>query len=839
MRLLLIGLSALGILAAAGILAVFLVLRHYSQGLPDYRALADYQPKVVTRVHAGDGELLAEFSTEKRVFMPIGSIPDRIKNAFIAAEDKNFRQHMGVDPEGVIRAAVTDLKNLHSEKRPIGASTITQQVARNFLHLSNEVSISRKIKEMILAYRIEQVLSKDQILELYLNEIYLGLHSYGVAAASLDYFDKPLDELSIQEAAFLAAIPKNPNRYFQEKNHDAAIERRNYVINRMLEDHYITQAEAAQAIAAPLELHPPKETELVPAGHFTEEVRRELLTAYGKDGLYGGGLSVRTTLDPKLQAIAVKSLRDGLVSYDERHGWRGPLARLPSLSSWAEQLSRVPIPEGADDWRVAAVIEAGAEEAKIGFADGKTATLAMTEMRWTGKGRANLLLQPGDVVLVQAVEGPLTGASAKAKPTPVAMKNGSISIDGQRVSLEELKQRLTTPAKDDAVLPPAFHYVLRQMPEVNGALVALDPHTGRVLALVGGMSYKSSEFDRATQAQRQPGSSFKPIVYLAALDSGFTPSTMVLDAPVAIDQGPGLPLWRPVNFDHEFLGRLPLRVALEKSLDAATVRVGQAIGLPKVIEYAKKFGVSDNLPPYYSSLIGAGETTLMRMVTAYAEIDNGGKKIVPTLIDRVQDRTGKTLFRHDTRPCVACADVAWTSQQTPEIPDNRPQIQDPRTAYQMVEMMQGVVQRGTARSLASLDIPLAGKTGTTNDAKDLWFIGYTPDLVVGTYVGYDEPKTLGRKEQGATVAVPIVKEFLTLANPQPVPFRVPPGLRLVRVSAATGQLASPGEGNAIWEGFLPGTEPGVPHPPPPNADLLTNAGTQNLPSATTGTGGIY
>jgi penicillin-binding protein 1A len=814
MRFILIGLSALGILAAGGIVAIYLVLHHYSEGLPDYRALADYKPKVVTRIHAGDGELLAEFSTEKRIFVPIASIPKQVKEAFMAAEDKNFYQHKGVDPEGIMRAAITDLKNLHSEKRPVGASTITQQVARNFL-LTNEVSIARKMKEMILAYRIEQVLTKNQILELYLNEIYLGFNSYGVAAAALDYFDKPLDELTVAEVSFLAAIPKNPNKYFREKNHDAAMERRNYVINRMLEDKYITQAQATEAMAAPLGFHPQKDIATVPAGHFTEEVRRELLASYGKDGLYGGGLSVRTTLDPKLQEIAVRSLRDGLVSYDQRHGWRGPVTHLPNMNSWAEQVSKVVPPDGAETWRLAAVIDADADSAKVGFADGKTTELAMADMRWTGKTKASQLLQIGDVVLTQYVE---------AKP-------------------DDKKPADKKKDKDADIKPaaPAFHYVLRQMPEVNGALVALDPHTGRVLALVGGMSYESSEFDRATQANRQPGSSFKPFVYLAALDSGFTPSTIVLDAPIEIDQGPGLPLWKPVNFDHEFLGPLPLRVCLEKSLDTATVRVGQAIGMPKIVEYAKKFGISDNLPPFISSVIGAGETTLMRMTTAYAELDNGGKKLVPTLIDRVQDREGKTLFRHDTRTCQGCNTVDWTNQAVPEIPDDRPQIQDPRTAYQMVEMLEGVVQRGTARSLVSLGHPLAGKTGTTNDAKDLWFMGFTPNLVVGVFVGYDDPKSLGKREQGATVAVPVFKEFMTtwLADKPPIPFRIPPGLRLARVDASSGQSASSGSGNAIWEAYLPGTEPGADHPPPPGADLLTNAGSQNLPSATTGTGGIY
>jgi len=818
MRALLIGLSALALIAVGGLVAIYLVIQHYSQGLPDYRALADYQPKVVTRVHAGDGELLAEFSTEKRIFVPVASIPKLVRNAFIAAEDKNFYQHNGVDPEGILRAALTDIKNLHSDRRPVGASTITQQVARNFL-LTNEVSISRKVKEMILAYRMEQVLSKDQILELYLNEIYLGLSSYGVAAAALDYFDKPMDELTVAEAGFLAALPKAPDRYYREKNRDAALERRNYVIGRMLEDGYVTQAQATEAIATPLAIRPAKAAEIVPAGHFTEEVRRELLQKYGKDGLYGGGLSVRTTLDPRLQAIAVKSLRDGLINYDERHGWRGPVTRLPSLASWAQQLAKTPVPDGAEGWRLAAVLDAGADAAKIGFADGATASLALADMKWTGRPKASGVVQPGDVILVEWVETPA------AKPA-VAKKGDD-------------KARSAAPA----AASPA-RYVLRQMPAVNGALVALDPHTGRVLALVGGMSYESSEFDRATQALRQPGSAFKPFVYLAALDSGFTPSTIVLDAAVEIDQGPGLPLWRPSNFEHEFLGPLPMRVALEKSLDGATVRIGQAIGVPKIVAYAKKFGISDNLPPFISTVIGSGETTLMRLATAYAEIDNGGKQIVPTLIDRVQDRHGKTLFRHDARTCAGCAEVAWSSQVVPEIPDDRQQIQDPRTAYQMVEILEGVVQRGTARAIASLGQPLAGKTGTTNEAKDLWFIGFSPDLVVGTYVGFDEPKSLGHHEQGATTAAPIFKEFMgmALADKPPVPFRIPPGLRLVRVDTHTGEPASPGDSNAIWEAYLPGSEPGVDHPPPPGADFLTSSGTntgQSLPSATTGTGGIY
>ena len=807
MRVLLIGLSALGVLAVVALVGIYLVIQHYSEGLPDHRALADYRPRVVTRVQAGDGELLAEFATEKRVFVPIESIPPLVRNAFISAEDKNFYAHNGVDPEGIIRAVITDLANLPTDKRPVGASTITQQVARNFL-LTNEVSVSRKIKEMILAYRIEQVLTKDQILELYLNEIYFGKGSYGVAAAALDYFDKSLNELTVDEAAFLAAVPKNPNKYYRDQNRDAAIERRDYVIGRMYEDGAITEAQEKAALAAPFELHPAKETSLVPAGHFTEDVRRDLFASYGKDGLYGGGLSVRTTLDPAYQSIAVKALRAGLVSYDQKRGWRGPVAHLDAMGGWAAALAKVKPPEGAEDWRLAVVLESAADEAKIGFADGETSALALSDMRWKRKAKASDLLKAGDIVLVEKLD----------PPKPAKTKAG-----------EEPKP-----------IPP--RYALRQIPEVNGALVALDPHTGRVLALVGGMSYESSEFNRATQAMRQTGSAFKPFVFLAALDSGLTPSTIVLDAAVAIDQGPGLPLWRPDNFDHEFLGPLPLRVALEKSLDGATVRVGQAIGMPKIQAYAKKFGIAENLPPYLATVLGTTETTLMHMVTAYAEIVNGGKKITPSLIDRIQDRNGKTLYRHDARACEACMNVAWTGQAVPQLPDTREQIQDPRTAYQMVEMMEGVVRRGTARSLASLGYPLAGKTGTTNDAKDAWFIGFSPDLVVGAYVGYDEPKSLGRNAQGSQIALPIVKDFFqaALAGHPPIPFRVPPGVRLVHVDPSTGAPAS-GPG-AIWEAFLPGTEPGVDHPAPPNSELLTSTASSNvqsLPSATTGTGGIY
>ncbi len=802
MRAVWMGISALLVFVAAGLGAGLLIVRYYADGLPGYGALTHYQPKVVTRAYAGDGGLLAEFATEKRIFVPVASIPRLVKQAFIAAEDKNFYRHGGVDPEGILRAAIVDLKNLHSGRRPAGGSTITQQVARYFL-LSQQVSVSRKIKEMILAYRIEQVLSKDQILELYLNEIYLGLNSYGVAAAALDYFDKPMDRLSIAEAAFLAALPKAPDRYGRARNHDAALERRDYVIGRMLADGNITEAQAKAARAEPLVIRSGKTPDLVPAGYFTEEVRRELLQKYGRDGLYGGGLTVRTTLDPKLQAIAVRSLRDGLVAYDQRHGWRGRFAHLSSLADWGTQLSKIPPLEGIGDWHLAVVLETGKGAAKVGLADGSIAELGTADIRWTGRSKVSDLLYAGDVVLVATIED-----SPQTAPTA------------------------------------PIHVALRQMPAVNGAVVAIDPHTGRVLALTGGFSDASNAFDRATQAYRQPGSAFKPFVYLAALDSGYTPSTIVLDEPIEFDQGPGLPKWRPNNYEHDYLGPLPLRRGLELSRNAMTIRLAAAVGMPKIAGYARKFGIADNMPLDLSMAIGAGETTLMRLVTGYAEIDNGGRKIEATLIDRVQDRHGRTLFRHDARDCPVCNDVAWSDQPVPRIPDARPPIEDPRTAYQMVEMLEGVIKRGTGRSLASLDRPLAGKTGTTNDSKDLWFVGFTPNLVVGTFVGFDEPKSLGAHETGATVAAPIVKEFLAsaLAGKPPIPFHTPPELRLAKVDPLTGQAAGPDDPGAIWEAFMPGTEPGADHPEPPGAAVLTatdQGAMQSLRAAETGMGGIY
>lgn len=860
------------VLGGIGVGAAAWAVWHYGQDLPEYRQLADYRPPVATRVHAGDGRLVAEFAQERRVFMPIQAIPKRVSRAFISAEDQNFYDHQGVDWFAVARAQVQNLKNLGSDRRPIGASTITQQVTRIFL-LNNEVSYVRKIKEAILAHRIEQAMSKDQILEIYLNEIFLGNRAYGVGAAALNYFDKALDELTIAEAAFLASLPKAPDRYYRDRFRDAAIQRRNYVIGRMLEDGYVTQAEAEQASAEPLRFRDTTDQETVQADYFVEEVRREVATVYGEQALYGGGLSVRTTLEPEMQALATRALRAGLVAYDRREGYRGPVARLEGMDSWKDKVAAVKAPPGAEGWELAAVLEVAAEEARIGLADGTRGRIPLAELKWARRSKggeftgppvqkASDALSTADVVLVEKLPPQPAKAPAKAK-------------DGK-------------PAKQAAEAPPATDlYALRQVPEVQGALVAMDPHTGRVLAMAGGFSARISVFNRATQALRQPGSAFKPFVYLAALDQGFTPSSLVLDAPFALDQGGGLGKWKPSNYSERFYGPTPLRVGIEKSRNVMTVRLAQYMGMDPVVKVARDFGMYDNLPPQLSMALGAGETTVLRMTTAYAMLVNGGRRITPTFIDRVQDRTGKTIYRHDNRPCEGCANplpanspaevadaaapsvvpvtstaATQVAEQAPTVPadpaavpvvpDTREQVGDPRTVYQMVSMLEGVVQRGTATRLRELNRPLAGKTGTTNDAHDAWFIGFSPDLVAGVFVGFDNPRSLGDNETGGSVAVPIFKDFMegALKDQPATPFRVPPGLNLVRVDPETGRPAAFGARNAIWEGFIPGTEPGADEGVLDGGDSgagfvsQSEAGAPGQPasqpaSVGSGTGGVY
>ncbi|MGB0573109.1 MAG: penicillin-binding protein 1A [Alphaproteobacteria bacterium] len=770
------GLAVVGaLLVVGGLLWVFW---EYGRDLPDYTQLADYQPPVTTRVHAGDGSLLAEYAVQRRVFVPVSSMPTLVKEAFLSAEDKNFYKHPGVDVTGVMRAVVSNVRNLGSGRRPEGASTITQQVAQNFL-LTKEVSLDRKIREAILSFRMERAFSKEEILELYLNEIYLGFGAYGVASAALNYFGKPLEQLTVDEAAFLAALPKAPNNYNPLRRNAAAVARRNYVLGRMAEDGAISPLEAEELRQRPIEVVRDDEAAFVEAPYFAEEVRRELVDRFGDSALYEGGLSVRTTLDPHLQRIAQLSLRDGLVAYDRRHGWRGPIAQLKDPAAWQTALPAIKHPPGSGDWQLAAVVTINAAEASIGFVDGTRGTIPLSELRWARawlpdqkRGAsikvADQVLAAGDVVLVSVVETDL-----EDKPYP------------------------------------AGTYRLEQIPEINGAIVALDPHTGRVLALTGGLDFRASEFNRATQAWRQPGSAFKPVVYMAALDNGFTPSTRILDAPFVIDQGAGQGKWKPANYTNKFYGPSPMRLGIEKSRNLMTVRLAQTIGMEQVATYAERLKVVDHLPRQLSMSIGAGETTLMRLVAAYATVVNGGKQITPTLIDRIQDRNGLTKFRHDARACVGCNAAAWADQPPPSLPDPRERLIKPGTAYQMVSMLQGVVDRGTGRRIGQLKLPLAGKTGTSNDSLDTWFIGFSPDLAVGVFVGFDTPRTLGRRETGSSVPAPIFKDFMARAlDGKPViPFRVPPDIRLVRVNPETGLVAMPGERATILEAFKPGTAP--------------------------------
>ncbi len=753
---------------------------HYARDLPDYRQLAKYDPPTVTRVHAGDGRLLAEFSLEKRVYVPIQAIPQRVINAFLAAEDKNFYSHPGVDFRSVLRAVVTNIINIGRGRRPVGASTITQQVAKNFL-LTNEVSVERKIKEAILAFRIEQAFSKHRILELYLNEIFLGFRSYGVAAAALNYFNKSLDSLTIAEAAYLAALPKGPNNYHPLRNHDAAVIRRNWVIGRMVKEGLITEAEATAALAEPLQVVERDPTEVAEADYFAEEVRRELVRLYGEEKLYQGGLSVRTTLDPRLQTSADMALRKGLIAYDRRHGWRGPVAKLKlEAADWVSQLAEVEAPKGAlASWTLAVVLGVKGDRAEIGLIDGGQGLLPMTELTWA--------------------RPPLD--DQKVGPAPKSP--GQVLEVGDVVMVEPVAKG---PKGQDY---PEGSYGLRQVPAINGAIVAIDPHTGRVLAMSGGFSFKASVFNRATQAARQPGSAFKPLVYLAALEQGLTPSTIVLDAPFVADQGEGRGKWKPGNYTKKFYGPTPMRIGIEKSRNLMTIRLAQTIGMEMVAETAERMEVVDYLPRVLSMSLGAGETTLLRLTTAYAMLVNGGHRIKPSLIDRVQDGQGRSVFRHDERDCPTCRADLWLDQLVPELPDERERIADPASAYQIVSMLQGVVERGTGVRIKAVGKPLAGKTGTTNDSLDTWFVGFSPDLAVGVFAGFDEPKTLGPKETGSSVAAPIFRDFMAAAlKSQPaIPFRIPTGIRLVRVNGDTGRLAKPGDRKVVLEAFKPGSEP--------------------------------
>lgn len=792
--------------------------------LPDYKHLADYAPPVTSRAHAGDGELIAEFARERRLFVPIDVIPTRLRLAFLAAEDKNFYDHSGLDFFGIVRAAVQNVLNVINNRRLEGASTITQQVAKNFL-LTSDVTFRRKIKEAILAVRLERTFTKPQLLELYLNEIYLGIGSYGVAAAALNYFDKSLGELNYAEAAYLAALPKGPNNYHPIRHKERGLGRRNWVLDRMFENGYIEEDVANFAKAQDLKVSfRPFGSQLFEAEYFVEEVRRQVYDRYGENQLYGGGLSIRTTLNTQFQAYAMESLREGLAVYDRKRGYRGPITQFENLETWQDQLLALSYKKDLSPWRLAVVLSVDDFEAEIGLRpesitykrpqsvagdqgvneppgqSRETGKISLKQTKWARRAASKIdgalgpsvktlhqVLGAGDVIYVAQM--PIADDAAdNTNKTPEVADKKTGEVEAPRI---------------------VYNYTLEQLPEVNGGIIAMDPHTGRVLAMAGGFSFGMSEFNRAVQAKRQPGSSFKPFVYAAALDDGYTPASLVLDAPFVMDQGNDQGLWKPENYARRFYGLSTLRLGMERSRNLMTIRLAQQIGMQKVVDYAEKFGVVSNLPPVLSMSLGAGETTLIRMASAYSMFVNGGKRISPVLIDRIQNRYGKTIFRHDQRGCAGCEPDVWEYQVAPSLPDNRDEVVSPQTAYQIVSMLEGVMLRGTGIESRIEGKILAGKTGTTNDSRDAWFIGFSPDLVVGVYVGFDDNRTLGRRQSGSGVAAPIFKSFMSQAlKDQPsVPFRIPPAVNLVRISAKSGKLAKPSDRDVILEAFKVGTEP--------------------------------
>ncbi|QLF70170.1 penicillin-binding protein 1A [Peteryoungia desertarenae] len=810
----LFGLASVLALCVAAVVAIY--LNGVTRDLPNYEVLASYSPPVTTRVHAGNGALMAEYARERRLFLPIQAIPDRVKAAFLSAEDKNFYNHPGVDIYGLARAIVTNVQNLGSGRRPVGASTITQQVAKNFL-LSSDQTIDRKVKEAILSFRIEQAYSKDKILELYLNEIFFGMNAYGIAGAALTYFDKAVTELTIAETAYLAALPKGPANYHPFRREAAALERRNWVIDRMIENGFITREEGEESKNEPLGVNMRRSgSSLFASDYFAEEVRRQIIEKYGDQALYEGGLSVRTSLDPDMQIAAREALQSALMTYDQRRGYRKPITRISIEGDWGVPLADVRGLSDVPEWKVAVVLDAGSEGVEIGLQPQKEAGGQVVAERVTGR--------------IAAEDMEWAFRSADPDRDSARSPQGVLSA-GDVVFVEQLE------GEED-------RYALRQPPRVQGGLVAMDPHTGRVLALVGGFSYAQSEFNRATQAMRQPGSSFKPFVYAAALDTGYTPASVILDAPVEFVSGGQV--WRPQNYGGGAAGPQTLRLGIEKSRNLMTVRLANDMGMNLVAEYAERFGVYDKMNPVLAMSLGSGETTILRMVSAYAVFANGGKQVKPTLIDRIQDRHGKTIFRHEDRICEGCNASAYTGQEEPTVLDNREQVLDPMTAYQITSMMEGVVTRGTAAGKIKLDRPVAGKTGTSNDERDAWFVGYTPDLVAGVYVGFDQPAPMGRGSTGGSLAAPIFGDFMKRATEgKPAgKFIVPAGMNFIAVNRTTGMYAFEGEPDTIIEAFKPGTGPadtlsiiGMDGYAPPE-EILRDSPQANQ-AVTSGSGGLF
>ncbi len=731
------------------ITSIISILWIFSNELPDYKFLQNYKPPVSSKLYSGSGQLVAEFSSEKRIFVPYKSIPDTIINSFLSAEDKNFFSHPGVDAKGVLRASIKNISNIIKSERLEGASTITQQVAKNFL-LSNEVSINRKIKEAILAFRIERTLSKERILELYLNQIYLGEGSYGIASASLEYFDKPINNLNYLEASLLAALPKAPSRYNPYKNIEIAKYRRNLVLRNLYENSYISKSEYENLKEKPIKLKKIKNKYSEDAKYYVEDVRKFIVDKYGFNKVYKQGFNIKSPINLEFQSIASKVLRDGLITYDKRRGWRGSLGSTKYKKNWHKKFSDLKL-EKSIGWELAIIKKINKFDVDIETESKQNGKIDYNDISWTKKEFSEILKE-GDIVYVQ--------------------KN------------EE-------------------KYSLRQLPLANGSIVVIHPFTGRVLALTGGFSFKKSEFNRATQALRQPGSAFKPFIYALALENNFTPSSLVLDAPIVLDQGKDLKKWKPVNYGKKFYGPSTLRTGIEKSRNLMTVRIAQELGIKKITEFSKKLNIYDNPEELMSISLGSAETTLLKLTSAYSSFLNGGKLVEPILIDRIQDSEGNTIFNSEKRICKQCNEISYLGNNFPEISDNFTKIFSSETAYQIVSMLEGVIKRGTGKKLRKLNLDIAGKTGTTNKNTDAWFIGFTSNLVVGVYVGHDDPKSLGKFETGSKAALPIFELFIKNAinKKQARPFKVPKNIKMQVVELKTGKKVNFGSKKTIIEAF--------------------------------------
>ena len=730
----------------------FSALWYFSSGLPDYKKLESYEPPVSSRVYASDGTLIAEYAIEKRLFIPFDSIPKKIINSFLSAEDKNFFNHPGIDPKGIIRAIFNNFENIMNNNRLEGASTITQQVAKNFL-LTNEVSIKRKIKEAILSFRIEKAYTKEKILELYLNQIYLGEGTYGVAAASLEYFDKSVKELSYSEAALLAAMPKAPSRYNPFKHYNEAKLRRNLVLNNLHENNIINSDQLIKYRLEEIKLKKRKIKLLKEANYYSEEIRRNIKDNYGFDKLYAEGLSIKSALDKDLQLYALSALRKGIELYDRRHGWRGPILNTKLDSNWKKKIKEKKL-DPSLKWEFAEIVEV--KDLEIIF---------------------NVLNQKKNIII-------------KASDIKWAIKNtiyDSFKINDVIFVHKNLNNK----------------WELKQYPKVNGAIVAIDPFSGKVKALVGGFSFEASEFNRVTQAKRQPGSAFKPFVYAAALENNFSPNSIILDAPFIAAQGIGLKNWKPENYGKEFYGPTTLRKGIEYSRNLMTVRIAQDLGLKKILKLSKDLNIYENIPELLSVSLGSAETTLLKITNAYSVFINGGKKIKPILIERIQDRRGKTIFNSEKRVCIGCDKYSKNTNLIPSIKDSYKQVISKETSYQILSMLEGTIKRGTGKRLRDLGVPLAGKTGTTNDNYDAWFIGSTSDLVVGVYIGFDNPKTLGRFETGSKAALPVFKNFIkqALYRDDFKPFIVPEGIYFAAINYNTGKKENFSNPKSIIEAF--------------------------------------